>query len=262
MQQKTRIGFIGFGNMAGSMARGLVEQGGYDSSLIWAKAGDFEKLKKRADLLGIHPVQSVEELIQNVDLVIVAVKPYMVEGVLMPVLEELQGKPVVSVAAGLGFDAYEEILKPGTHHLSTIPNVPIAQGEGIIVCEDRHSLTEEEWQMFAEIFSPVALIESVDSAHLSIAGTVAGCSPAFTAMYIEALGDAGVKHGLTRPVAYRLAAQMICGTGKMYLETGMHPGAIKDLVCSPGGTTIRGVASLEKTGFRGAVMEAIDEIED
>ena len=112
------------------------------------------------------------------------------------------------------------------------------------------------------LFQKISLIEFVDSVHLSSAGTLSGCTPALTAMYLEALGDAGVKYGISREAAYRMAAQMIVGTGKLYLETGTHPGAMKDMVCSPGGTTIRGVSALEKRGFRGTVIDAIDAIEE
>ena len=101
----------------------------------------------------------------------------------------------------------------------------------------------------------------MDGKLLSTASAIAGCGPAFAAMFLEALGDAGVKHGLPRAAAYRLAAQMMMGTAKLHLETGTHPGAMKDAVCSPGGTTIKGVASLEKDAFRGAVINAIDAIE-
>ena len=111
------------------------------------------------------------------------------------------------------------------------------------------------------LFSKIALIEVVDTKHFSIAGTIAGCTPAFTAMYLEALGDAGVKYGLTRTQSYRLAAKMIEGTGALYLSEAKHPGELKDAVCSPGGTTIKGVASLEKDGFRGVIINAIDAIE-
>ena len=105
------------------------------------------------------------------------------------------------------------------------------------------------------------MIETIDTEHVSIATTIAGCAPAYTAMYLEALGDAGVKHGLKRDQAYALAAQMIKGTGALYIENQVHPGMMKDAVCSPGGTTIKGVASLEKNAFRGIVIEAIDEVE-
>lgn len=113
----------------------------------------------------------------------------------------------------------------------------------------------------ATIFGKAALIVPVDTAQLSIAGTLAGCGPAFAAMFIEALADGAVKQGLPRALAYQLASQMVVGTGKLQLATGAHPGAMKDAVCSPGGTTIVGVAALERRGFRGAVIDAIDEIE-
>ena len=107
----------------------------------------------------------------------------------------------------------------------------------------------------------ISLIERVDTAHMNIAMCIAGCAPAFTDMYIEALGDAGVKYGLQRAAAYRMAAKMVEGVGALYMATETHPGAMKDAVCSPGGTTIRGVAQLEKDGFRGAVINAVDAIE-
>ena len=202
-----------------------------------------------------------QEVVQNSDVVILAVKPYLIEQVVAPLKELLKGKMVVSVAAGFTFARYQQLLDESPHHISTIPNTPIAVGEGIMICEQTHSLDEQQWQTFCELFSPIALIELVGSDHLSAAGTLGGCTPAFTAMYLEALSDAGVKYGLTRAASYRIAAKMLCGTGKLYLESGTHPGAMKDAVCSPGGTTIRGVSALEKAGFRGAVIGAIDAIE-
>ena len=137
----------------------------------------------------------------------------------------------------------------------------IAVGAGVIACEQRHSLADEELEAFENLFGQIALIEWVDGKLLSTASSIAGCGPAFAAMFLESLGDAGVKHGLPRATAYRLAAQMMMGTAKLHLETGTHPGAMKDAVCSPGGTTIKGVAALEKDGFRGCVIDAIDAIE-
>ena len=104
-------------------------------------------------------------------------------------------------------------------------------------------------------------VETVPSSQMGIAGTLSGCGPAYAAMFLEALGDAGVFHGLPRELAYRLAAQMLAGAGKLQLETGEHPGAMKDAVCSPGGTTILGVAELERRGFRGTVIEAVHAVQ-
>ena len=256
MDNGKKIGFVGFGNMAQAIAKGLLK-----AEQLYACAAHFEKLKDTADRLGVHPMQTAQEVVQNSDVVILAVKPYLIEQVVAPLKELLKGKMVVSVAAGFTFARYQQLLDESTHHISTIPNTPIAVGEGIMICEQTHSLDEQQWQTFCELFSPIALIELVDSAHLSAAGTLGGCTPAFTAMYLEALSDAGVKYGLTRAASYRIAAKMLGGTGKLYLESGTHPGAMKDAVCSPGGTTIRGVSALEKAGFRGAVIGAIDAIE-
>ncbi len=261
MEENLKIGFIGYGNMAQAMVKGLLAAGSVKQEQIFACAGSFAKLQKTTAATGIKAVETAQEVVTNSDFVILAVKPYMIEIVTKPVLELLQGKAVISIAAGYDFAAYEKLFKPHTHHLSTIPNTPVAVGEGIIVCEKQHSLTPEEFARFTQLFGKIALLEMVDTAQLSAAGTVSGCAPAFTAMYLEALADAGVKYGLDRAAAYRLAAKMICGTGKLYLENETHPGVMKDAVCSPGGTTIKGVAALEKAGFRGSVIEAIDVIE-
>lgn len=256
--QSARIGFIGFGNMASAMAKGLVEQAGVAPERVCACAAHFEALKERCVDLGIRPFATPAEVAQESDIVIVAVKPHMVADVLAPIADALYGKVVVSVAAGLLFDFYDDLLGAGSHHLSTIPNTPIAIGEGVIAYEQTHSLSADEWAAFEQLFSPIALIEPVAGNLLSCASAVAGCGPAFAAIFIEALADGAVKNGLPRQTAYRLAAQMLAGTAELHLATSTHPGAMKDAVCSPGGTTIKGVAALEDAGFRSAVIKAVD----
>lgn len=259
MDAKTaRIGFIGFGNMAQAMAKGLVNHAGVDGSRITACAAHFDKLSANCSAIGATAVHTPAEVAQASDLIIVAVKPYMVAEVLTPAREALEGKAVVSVAAGLLFDFYEDLLGAGSHHLSTIPNTPIAVGCGVIACEQTHSLAADEWEAFTQLFGPIALIEPVAGNLLSTASAIAGCGPAFAAMFLESLADGGVKNGLPRATAYRLAAQMMAGTAQLHLATGTHPGAMKDAVCSPGGTTIKGVAALETAGMRSAVISAVD----
>ncbi len=258
--KEMRLGFIGFGNMARAMADGLLLKGAVKPEQIYACAKHYEKLCGAAEARGIHPCRDARETAENADMVIVAVKPYLVAEVLEPVREILQEKIVISVAAGYPFDRYESVLLPGTHHLSTIPNTPVSVGEGIIVCEEKHSLTEEEFAVFSEIFSQIGLVQTVPTAQLGVAGDLSGCGPAFAAMFIEALADGAVLHGLPRELAYRLASQMIVGTGKLQQASGSHPGAMKDAVCSPGGTTITGVAALEQHGFRSAVISALDAV--
>lgn len=257
-----KIGFIGFGSMGQAIARGMISCGGVDGGDIYAYARRQEKLKKSAAELGVNPVGSASELVRSCEMIIIAVTPDAVEPLLKPIGGELPGKAVVSIAAGYDFERYEAFLPQGVNHISTIPNIPISVGAGVLACEDRHSLTDEQYAEFEAVFGKIALIERVNAAQFSIAGTLGGCTPAYTAMYVEALADAAVKHGMLRPTAYRIAEQMLIGTGKLLLEKSMHPAELKDLVCSPGGTTIRGVAALENKGFRGAVISAIDAAEE
>ena len=261
MENGKKIGFIGYGNMAQAMAEGLMRTGAVCGEQLFACARDWEKLRRNTEPKGIHPCRDARETVLASDIVVIAVKPYLVEEVTAPVRELLREKIVLSVAAGMPFEAYEKILLPGTHHLSTLPNTPVAVGEGIIICESRHSLTPEEYRQVEEIFSHIGLLQAVDTKQMSIAGTISGCGPAFVSMFLEALADGAVLHGLPRPLAYRLASQMVAGTGKLQLETGTHPGAMKDAVCSPGGTTIVGVAALERGGLRSVVIDAVDAVE-
>lgn len=256
-----KVGFIGFGNMARALAEGFVRSGALGAAEIGACARDWDKLCTYAEPRGFRPFRDAESLTEFADWLVVAVKPHQVEAVLAPLGQRLAGKVIISVAAGYTFDRYESMLPAGIHHISTIPNTPVAVCEGIVVCERRHSLSAEEYRTFDALFSHVGLVLAQDTRQLGIAGTVCGCGPAFAALFIEALSDAAVKYGIRREEAYRLVSQMIVGTGKLQLETGIHPGAMKDAVCSPGGTTIVGVTELDKRGFRGALVDAVDAIE-
>ncbi|KFI50895.1 pyrroline-5-carboxylate reductase [Bifidobacterium callitrichos] len=276
------IGFIGYGNMAQAIAQGLVDAGVVRGRQIVACAAHYDKLERNAAKLGVRALRSPIEVVAACDVVVVAIKPYQIETVIGPLTQELAkpGRFVVSIAAGwdleryrtlfdartqqsqpaAGADGVEDGEAPVVHIQCTIPNTPMAVGKGVLVTESMNTLTADQTAVFERLFAPISLIERVDSAHMNIAMVVAGCAPAFTDMYIEALGDAGVKYGLQRDAAYRLAAKMVEGVGALYMATGAHPGAMKDAVCSPGGTTIRGVGQLEKDGFRGVVIDGVDAI--
>ncbi|KFI94565.1 pyrroline-5-carboxylate reductase [Bifidobacterium stellenboschense] len=264
------IGFIGYGNMAQAIARGLVDAGVVRGGQIVACAAHWDKLERTTAELGARPLHNALEVAVAADVVVVAVKPYQIEEVVGPLAGELAkpGRIVVSIAAGWDLEKYRNLFAGSAdgesgadvHVQCTIPNTPMAVGKGVLVTETANTLTEDETATFEALFSPISLIERVDTAHMTIAMVIAGCAPAFTDMYIEALGDAGVTYGLQRATAYRLAAKMVEGVGALYMATGDHPGVMKDAVCSPGGTTIRGVAKLEKDGFRGAVIDGVDAI--
>lgn len=256
------VGFIGYGNMAQAIAKGLTKSG-VNASNIVACAAHYEKLERNCSLLGIRPMHSALEVCQVSDVIIIAIKPHLIESVLLPLSDLIvkRGIAIISVAAGWNLERYKEVLGNAANVQCIIPNTPIAVCNGVTLAESTNSLTKEQIKMFNALFEPISLIEYVDAKDMDIAMCVSSCAPAFTSMYMEALADAGVKYGLKRDCAYRLAAKMIEGVGALYMDSRMHPGEMKDSVCSPGGTTIRGVAELESRGFRGDVIAAIDAIE-
>ena len=248
------IGFIGYGNMAQAIAEGLVAAGAVDGADIVACAAHYDKLEKTTMKVGAKPLHNAAEVVAASDMVVIAIIGAIAD----------EDKFVVSIAAGWDLDKYRDLFGAdfnAAHIQCTIPNTPMAVGKGVLVTETDNTLTAGQTEVFERLFSSISLIERVDSAHMGIGMCIAGCAPAFTDMYIEALGDAGVKYGLQRATAYRLAAKMVEGVGALYLKNETHPGVMKDAVCSPGGTTIKGVASLEESAFRGAVIKAVDAIE-
>lgn len=259
-RQSVTIGFIGFGNMASAMADGWIVTGAVPADHMVACANRYEALVERTAARGMRACRDAAEVVEAADLVIVAIKPHLIEGVLAPLAAALAEKPVLSVAAGWDCARYGALV-PGIRCLCTVPNTPVAIGEGVIAAERAHTLTEEERALVQELLEALGTVVEVETRLLSVAGTVGGCGPAFIAMAIEALGDAAVKYGIPRADAYRMVSQMVAGTAKLQLAIGQHPGAMKDAVCSPGGTTIRGVAALERAGLRSAFIQAVDAIE-
>lgn len=257
---EAKIGFIGFGNMASAMADGWLASGVVSAGDMCACAGRHDALVPRCERRGMRACETARQVVEASDVVVVAVKPHMIETVLAPLSEMLAGKAILSVAAGWKCEDYDRVI-PGTHHLSTVPNTPVAINEGVIACEKTSTLTVDEHELVFELLGLLGSPVEVETRLLSVAGTVGGCSPAFIAMVIESLADAAVKHGIPRTTAYEMVSQMVAGTAKLQLATGMHPGAMKDAVCSPGGTTIKGVAELEAAGMRSAFIRAIDVIE-
>ena len=255
-----KIGFIGFGNMASAMADGWIASGKVPAENLYACAGDYERLLDRTAPRGMHACLNAAELAGKVDWVVVAIKPYMIESVLGGIAAQLVEVPFISVAAGWDCAAYEKLL-PGARHVSTVPNTPVSINEGVIACERVTTLSAGEHELANDLLGLLGTVVEVETRLLSVAGTVGGCGPAFIAMVIEALGDAAVKHGIPRAKAYEMVSQMVAGTAKLQLATGSHPGVMKDAVCSPGGTTIKGVAELEAAGLRSALIRAVDAIE-
>ena len=238
-----RLGFIGMGNMAQALCAGFVNSGKIAAESVYAYAPHYDKLVKNSEKYGFTPCKTLAELVDAVDTVIMACKPYQINDVLVEIGERLHGKALGSVRVQF-----------------VMPNTPAMVYEGVMLFEAQNSLEEEERTQIKELFAAVGIVEELPSNLMGIGGAVTGCGPAFVDLFIEGYADAAVKYGVPRQTAYRLISQMILGSAKLQLDTGEHPGVLKDNVCSPAGTTICGVASLEESGLRSACIKSIDAI--
>ena len=254
------IGFIGMGNMAQALCSGFVKSGRISSENIFAYAPNQEKLAANASKFGFKPCASLKEVVQKSDTVIMACKPYQIESVLSEIKADLAGKTLVSIALGWSFARYSSVLDAKTRVQFVMPNTPAMTGEGVLLFEKSNSLEPAERKEIIELFSSVGIVQELADNLMGIGGAVTGCGPAFVDLFIEAYADAAVKYGIPRETAYKLVSQTVLGSAKLQLVTGEHPGLLKDKVCSPGGSTIRGVTSLEKTGLRNSCIESIDAI--
>lgn len=252
-----KLGFIGMGNMARAIAGGIVKAGAMPAGEMCAYAPRYERLAAFCEPVGILPCRSAAEVLERADLIVMAVKPYVVEDVLREQYDRLADKAILSVVAGYDLQRYKPLLPESARVQYIMPNTPCMAGEGMLLFEEDNTLTPEERDEALRLFGALGETEILPTRLMNAGMAISGCGPAFVAMMIEALADAGVKYGLPRATAYKLASQTALGTGRMQLETGMIPAAIKDGVCSPGGTTIRGVEALEKCGMRRAFMEAV-----
>ena len=255
-----KISFIGMGNMAQAMVAGFTASGKVKGSDIYAYAPDQQKLAGNCGRLGINQCGTIEDATSSCDTLIMACKPYQIDDVLSKIGASLSGKAIVSVAAGWNFDRYKKALPEDARVQCIMPNTPVAVSRGVLLVEEENDWQEEERRQLFDILSSTGRVIELPDRLMTAAMAISGCGPAFMDMIIEALGDAAVKNGIQRKQAYELAAQTMAGSAQLMLDTGLHPGQLKDNVCSPGGTTIKGVASLEESGLRYAFIKAVDAI--
>ena len=255
-----KLGFIGMGNMAKALAGGFITSGKVAASDVYAYAPNQEKLAANAAAVGFTACANLGQLASECDTLIMACKPYQIESVLGELGAAISGKTLVSVAAGWDFDKYAQHLPEGVAVQYIMPNTPVSVGAGMILIEEKNSLADDDRQQLKDLLESVGGWVELPT-HLMGAGmAISGCGPAFFDMIIEALGDGGVKNGLPRDKAYELAARTMEGSAKLFLESGLHPGQLKDQVCSPGGTTIKGIAALEEAGVRAAFISVVDAV--
>lgn len=255
-----KLGFIGMGNMAKALCYGFVSSGKIAKEDVYAYAPTYDKLCSNAQTFGFVPCKDMLEMIGVCDTLIMACKPYQIEGVLNICKDALKGKTLVSVAAGWDFDKYMQYLDSSVRVQFVMPNTPAMVAEGVLLFEAKNSLTAEERESIKALFEATGKVIELPSNLMGIGGAVSGCGPAFVDLFLESYADAAVKYGIPRKTAYEMISQTVLGSAKLQLETGEHPGVLKDNVCSPAGTTICGVAALEKAGFRSACIESIDAI--
>lgn len=250
------IGFIGGGNMAIAIIGGILAAGLADADHIFASSKTDATAQHLADSFGIHTGTDNAATAAQADILFLAVKPNMFASVIPEIKDSVKSDAViVSIAAGQSIAAIEELFEKEIHLIRSMPNTPALVGESMSALCANASVTADELAEVKTLFDSFGKSEVISENLMDAVTGVSGSSPAYVYMFIEAMADAAVADGMPRKQAYKFAAQSVLGSAKMVLETGKHPGELKDAVCSPGGTTIEAVAVLEKAGLRNAVIE-------
>ena len=254
------IGFIGTGNMGSAMIKGIVKAGITPATNIYMSDINVDKLNQLKEETGANILLNNNELIEKSDVIILAVKPNHLKTLLEGCKSSFnKNKILISIAVGIPLKFYKEIIGLDKKVVRAMPNTPALVGEGMTLITYDSSITDEDAKVVTRILECSGKVDFLDEKLMSEVTALTSSSPAYVFMFIEAMADAAVLSGIPRANAYKYAAQAVLGSAKMVLETGKHPGELKDQVCSPAGTTIEAVASLEKNGFRSAVIEAMNE---
>jgi pyrroline-5-carboxylate reductase len=258
MASDLKIGFLGAGKMATALAKGFVQAGLLPPGQIMASDPSESARAQFAQAVGARTTGRNLDLPAFARVLVVAVKPDHVEEALAGIRDAMGPEHVViSIAAGVTLARLEGALAPETRVIRVMPNTPALVGASATGFALGRSARTEDGQLAKTLFSAVGVAFELKEALLDAVTGLSGSGPAYGYLVIEALSDGGVAAGLPRDVATRLAAQTLLGSARMVLETGLHPGALKDMVTSPGGTTIEGIHELERCGVRSAFMQAV-----
>ncbi|WP_353105974.1 pyrroline-5-carboxylate reductase [Acetoanaerobium noterae] len=253
-----KIGFIGCGNMAQAMISALVKSKLIESNQIIVSNRSKNILEKMNKEYGITIASNNIEVAEKCDIVFLAVKPNLYEMVMKEIKDsKTKEKIFVSIAPGKTMEFLESHLGADAKILRTMPNTPSMVSEGMTAICPNQNINSEELELLVKLIESFGAVEIIEEKLFDAVVAVSGSSPAYVFMFIEAMADAAVIQGMPRAQAYRFAAQAVLGSAKMVLESKSHPGELKDMVCSPGGTTIEAVAVLEEKGMRSAVIEAM-----
>ncbi len=254
-----KIGFIGGGNMAGAIIGGMIEKKVYEPKQVMASGKDAVSLENLHKKYGIEITDDNGVIMEECDVVFLSVKPQILPIVIKEIAPMVKEKQLfVSIAAGKTIEWIEKEFDREIRLVRVMPNTPALVGEGCAGLCANGNVTKEEMELVQAVFDSCGTSYQVPEHLIDVVGAVAGSAPAYVFMFMEAMADAAVAGGMPRDLAYKMASQTVLGSGKLMLETGKHPGELKDMVCSPGGTTICGVKVLEEQGMRSAIMNALD----
>jgi len=255
-----KIGFIGAGNMAKAIFSGAINGETVKKEQIYIYDIMEKRVSELVNEFGINSAPSLSELAKETDILVLAVKPNILDEVLEYLNELDINLSLVSIVAGWDLDKIGSYFNKDNdiNILRTMPNTPLLCAEGMTVFEIPNTLTKDVYLFIKGIFSSIGLVSEQKSSVMDAVTSISGSGPAYVFMFIEALADAGVLNGLSRNDAILLASQTVLGAATTVLETGIHPAKLKDNVCSPGGTTIEAVRVLENNGFRSSIIEAVD----
>ncbi len=254
------IGFLGCGNMGGALARATLQATEAENIFIFDI--DIKKAKEFEAETDVN-ISDAEFIASNCDYIFLGVKPQMLKSLfekISPVLQERTSDfTLVSMAAGVSLASINAMAGVNCPVIRIMPNMPVAVGEGMILYTVNEFISKEKLDTFLKLMQFAGMLDRIDEDKIDAASCVSGCGPAFAFMFCEALADGAVECGLPRDKALLYAAQTLIGSATMLLETGIHPGKLKDMVCSPAGSTIEGVKALEEAGFRAAAMNAVEK---
>jgi pyrroline-5-carboxylate reductase len=255
---RMKIGFLGAGKMATALAKGFVRAGLLSAQQVMASDPSATALSSFGEQVGAKTTGFNPDVLKFADVLILAVKPDQILSLLKEIQSGLTDKHVlISIAAGIPLARLEENLPEGTRLIRVMPNTPALVGASASAfAAGRYALPEDS-ALAQKLFSAVGLAVPLKEPLLDAVTGLSGSGPAYVFAMIEAMSDGGVAAGLPRDVATQMAAQTMLGSAKMLLETGQHPGMLKDMVTSPGGTTIEGIHELEKGALRGTLMNAV-----
>ncbi len=253
-----KIGFIGCGNMATAMMKGMIESHWVDASSILVSNRSKEKLFNMEKNYGVQIEFDNKKVAESADLLVLSVKPQMYLDVIDEVKTSIKKEALIlTIAPGFTIARLEELL--GDHKIvRSMPNTPAMVGQGMSAYVCNQNCDQKDQELIEAFLNCFGKCAQVNESQMDAVTAVSGSSPAYVYIFIEAMADAAVKAGLSRNLAYEFAAQAVLGSAKMVFDTKKHPGELKDMVCSPAGTTIEAVSVLEKNGFRGIVMEAME----